>query len=100
MPTSSSARGIAYVPGSTPTYFYTLFKTNDGQMRAFVRPGGPAYVSGLRTDDVIVKLDGKFWWEYGTFQTQRRAYDGQPHVFEVTRGKQTLTIALGEPFSG
>jgi hypothetical protein len=93
-------RGIAYVPGSTPTYFYTLFKTNDGQMRAFVRPGGPAYEAGLRTDDVVVKLDGKFWWEYGTFQTQRRAYDGQPHVFEVTRGKQTLTIALGEPFSG
>jgi hypothetical protein len=54
----------------------------------------------LRTDDVVVKLDGKFWWEYGTFQTQRRAYDGQPHVFEVTRGKQTLTIALGAPFSG
>jgi len=93
-------RGIAYVPGSTPTYFYTLFKTNDGQMRAFVRPGGPAYSAGLRTDDVVVKLDGKFWWEYGTFQTQRRAYDGQPHVFEVTRGKQTLTIALGAPFSG
>jgi Na+/H+ antiporter NhaC len=93
-------RGIAYLPGSTPTYFYTLFKTNDGEMRAFVRPGGPAYASGLRTGDVVVKLDGKFWWEYGTFQTQRRAYDGQPHVFEVTRQKQTLTIALGAPFNG
>ena len=93
-------RGIAYLPGSTPTYFYTLFKTNDGQMRAFVRPGGPAYASGLRTGDVVVKLDGKFWWEYGTFQTQRRAYDGQPHVFEVTRENQTLTIALGAPFRG
>lgn len=93
-------RGVAYVGGSTPTYFYSLFKTVDGQMRAFVRPGGPAYLAGLRTDDIVVKLDGKYWWEYGTFQTQRRAYDGQPHTFEVTRGKQTLTVALGAPFRG
>ena len=69
-------RGVAYAPGSPPTYFYSLFKTSDGQMRAFVRPGGPAYVAGLRTNDVVEKLDGKFWWEYGTFQTQQRAYDG------------------------
>jgi len=92
-------RGLAYVPGSGPTYFYSLFKTVDGQMRAFVRTGGPAYAAGLRTDDIVVKLDGKFWWEYGTFQTQRRAYDGRPHTFEITRGKQTLTIALGAPFN-
>ncbi|MBV8368399.1 MAG: hypothetical protein JO036_05625 [Candidatus Eremiobacteraeota bacterium] len=93
-------RGVAYVPGSAPTYFYSLSKTVDGQMRAFVRPGGPAYAAGLRTNDIVVKLDGKFWWEYGTFQTQRRAYDGLPHTFEVTRGKLTLTIALGAPFRG
>jgi hypothetical protein len=92
--------GLAYLPGSPATYFYTLTKTEDGQMRAFVRPGGPAYAAGLRTNDIVVKLDGKFWWEYGTFQTQRRAYDGLPHVFEVTRGKATLTIALGAPFRG
>jgi hypothetical protein len=90
--------GLAYAGGS-PTYFYSLSKTVDGQMRAFVRPGAPAYLAGLRTNDVVVKLDGKYWWEYGTFQTQRRAYDGQPHTFEITRGNQTLTITLGAPFS-
>jgi hypothetical protein len=93
-------RGLAYVGGSMPTYFYSLYKTVDGQMRAYVRPGGPAYLAGLRTNDIVVKLDGKFWWEYGTFQTQRRAYDGQPHTFEITRGKQTLNVALGAPFAG
>ena len=67
-------------------------------MRAFVRAGGPAYVSGLRTNDVVDKLDGKFWWEYGTYQTQLRAYDGKPHSFEVERGGRTLELQLGEPF--
>jgi hypothetical protein len=91
-------RGLAYDPAQGPTYFYTLFKTNDGQMRTYVRPGGPAYVAGLRTNDIVSKLDGKFWWEYGTFQTQSRAYDGLPHVFEVNRGSKTLTVTLGAPF--
>ena len=44
-------------------------------MRVYVRGGGPAYVSGLRSGDVINKIDGKFWWEYGTYQSQQRAYD-------------------------
>jgi predicted metalloprotease with PDZ domain len=94
-------RGLAFDErGAPPTYFYTLFKTNDGQMRAFVRPGGPAWVAGLRTNDIVVKLDGKFWWEYGTFQTQRRAYDGLPHTFVVTTGINgpERTVALGLPF--
>ncbi|HEY0797545.1 MAG TPA: hypothetical protein VGD50_00270 [Candidatus Baltobacteraceae bacterium] len=91
-------RGLAYDPAQGPTYLYTLFKTNDGQMRLFVRPGGPAYVAGLRTNDIVSKLDGKFWWEYGTFQTQSRAYDGLPHTFEVNRGSRTLDFALGSPF--
>ena len=90
--------GLAFVAGtSAPTYFYTLYKTDDGYMRAFVRPGGPAYAAGLRTGDVVDKVDGRFWWEYGTYQTQQRAYDGKPHVFEVTRGKETLTVRLGAP---
>jgi hypothetical protein len=92
--------GLAYDPASrTPTFFYTLFKTDDGNMRAFVRPGGPAYIAGLRTNDVIDKLDGKYWWEYGTYQTQQRAYDGKPHSFDVTRGKQKLHVQLGAPYS-
>ena len=91
--------GLAYDPATAaPTYFYTLFKTNDGLMRALVRPGGPAYLAGMRTNDVVDKLDGKFWWEYGTYQTQLRAYDGKPHTFELTRGKTTLRVALGEPY--
>ena len=91
-------RGLAYVATSKPTYFYTLFKTVDGQMRAFVRAGGPAYASGLRTNDIVEKLDGKFWWEYGTYQTQARAYDGLPHTFEITRGKEKRTIVLGQAY--
>ncbi|HVA29022.1 MAG TPA: hypothetical protein VNF68_12640 [Candidatus Baltobacteraceae bacterium] len=89
------ARGVAVAPGDPPSYFYTLFKTVDGNMRAYVRAGGPAYDAGLRTGDVVMKLDGRFWWEYGTFQTQLRAYDGKPHSFEVQRGAQTLDIQLG-----
>jgi hypothetical protein len=92
--------GLAYDPREpAPTYFYSLFKTSDGQMRAFVRPGGPAYDAGLRTNDIVEKLDGKYWWEYGTFQTQARAYDGKPHTFLVMRGKTESTIALGAPYA-
>ncbi len=95
-------RGLAYdVARGKPSYFYSLFKTPDGQMRAFVRPGGPAYVAGLRTNDIVVKLDGKFWWEYGTFQTQARAYDGKPHSFEITKGVDgpASIVTLGVPFA-
>jgi hypothetical protein len=95
-------RGIAFDPSAArPTYFFTLYKTNDGIMRALVRTGGPAWTAGLRTGDIVDKVDGKYWWEYGTYQTQLRAYDGQPHSFEVTRGAQHgIRVALGEPFTG
>jgi hypothetical protein len=95
-------RGLAFDErAAPPTYLYSLFKTNDGQMRAFVRPGGPAWDSGLRTNDIVVKLDGKFWWEYGTFQTQRRAYDGLPHTFVVSTGVNgpQRTVTLGLPYA-
>ncbi|MFN2448392.1 MAG: hypothetical protein ABR508_01175 [Candidatus Baltobacteraceae bacterium] len=91
-------RGLAYAADDPPTYYYSLFKTIDGNMRAFVRAGGPAYASGMRSNDIVNKLDAHFWWEYGTYQTQARAYDGKPHTFEVDRGGHILTIALGEPF--
>ncbi len=93
-------RGLAFRPGyERPTYFYSLFKTSDGQMRVYVRAGGPAYDAGLRTNDILQMLDGKAWWEYGTFQTQSRAYDGMPHRFVVTRGKAEVGVELGTPFS-
>ena len=68
-------------------------------MRAYVRPGGPAYVAGLRTDDIVEKIDGQFWWDYGTFQAQARANDGKPHTY-VIKGRTTdRTIQLGAPFT-
>jgi hypothetical protein len=88
------ARGLALAPSEAPGYLYTLFKTIDGNMRAYVRAGGPAYDAGLRTGDVIEKLDGRFWWEYGTYQTEQRVYDGKPHTLEIQRGTRTLDIAL------
>jgi hypothetical protein len=97
-------RGLAFDPSDPhPTYFYVLFKPADGYMRALVRPGGPAYEAGLRTGDVIDKLDGHFWWEYGTYQTQQHAYDGRPHTYDVERGKvggPPGHVVLGEPFTG
>ena len=91
--------GLAYdVNTEGATYFYRLFKTNDGNMRAYVRPGGPAFIAGLRTNDILSKVDGKLWWEYGTYQTEQRAYDGKPHTFEIQRGKKFLTIPLGTPY--
>ena len=96
-------RGLAYDPDKpAPTFFYILYKPSDGYMRALVRPGGPAYDSGLRTGDVIDKLDGRFWWEYGTYQTQLRAYDGKPHTFVVQRGRvggPLTDIRLGTAFT-
>lgn len=96
-------RGLAYDPRDGPTYFYTLFKPSDGYMRVIARPGGPAYVAGLRTGDVIDKLDGRYWWEYGTYQTQLRAYDGKPHTFDIERGGvggPIVHVALGSPYHG
>lgn len=92
------SRGLAYEPHGPPTYLYTLFKTSDGEMRAFVRPGGPAYDAGMRTNDIVEKIDDRWWWEYGTYQAEQRAYDGQVHSFELKRGKSTLVVRLGEPF--
>jgi hypothetical protein len=88
------ANGLAVAPGSSPGYLYAIFKTVDGNMRIYARAGGPAYDAGLRTGDVLQKIDGRFWWEYGTYQTEQRSYDGKPHAFEIQRGAQTLDISL------
>jgi hypothetical protein len=90
-------RGIYLPPNGTPTYLYALFKTVDGNMRAYVRAGGPAYQVGLRTGDVVNRVDGRPWWMYGTYQTEQFAYDGKPHLFEVSRGGRTFDIRLGRP---
>lgn len=91
------ADGLGVLPGDPPTYLYAFFKTPDGRMHVAARPGGPAWQAGIRTGDVLVKLDGKFWWEYGTFQTERRAYDGLPHTLLMERRKRRFEVTLGSP---
>jgi Mg2+/citrate symporter len=86
--------GLALAPGSSPGYLYAIFKTVDGNMRIYARAGGAAYDAGLRTGDVLEKIDGRFWWEYGTYQTEQRSYDGKPHAFEIQRGGKTIDISL------
>jgi len=92
-------QGLAYAPGDPPSYFYALYKTVDGNMRAYVRAGGPAYAAGMRTNDVVDKLDGLDWWMYGTYQAQARAYDGKPHSFQLERDGSTIAVQLGTPFT-
>ena len=67
-------------------------------MRAYVRAGGPAYDAGLRSGDVVEKIDGLDWWRYGTYQAQQRAYDGKAHVFEIERAGRVVEIRLAVPF--
>jgi hypothetical protein len=92
-------QGLAYAPGDPASYYYALYKTVDGNMRAYVRAGGPAYAAGMRTNDIVDKLDGLDWWMYGTYQTQARAYDGKPHSFQLERGGSTIAVQLGTPFT-
>ena len=93
------ARGAAVRPGDRPAYFYSFFRTIDGNMRVYVRAGGPAYVAGLRSGDVIESIDGKAWWLYGTYPAQELAYDGKPHAFEVLQAGRAVNIALDAPFT-
>ncbi|HEX3670235.1 MAG TPA: hypothetical protein VHT92_00890 [Candidatus Cybelea sp.] len=93
------ASGVAARAGDKPSYFYSFFRSDDGNLRAYVRAGGPAYAAGLRSGDVIEDIDGLPWWQYGTFQSERFAYDGKPHRFDIVRGRQTIAINLGAPFT-
>ncbi len=90
--------GVAAKPGAPPTYFYSLFTSSDGNMRAYVRAGGPAYDAGLRSGDVVEKIDGLDWWRYGTYQAQQHAYDGKAHVLEVERAGRLVEVRLAAPF--
>jgi hypothetical protein len=91
--------GVAARPGGKPTYFYALFRSVDGNLRAYVRAGGPAYAAGLRSGDTIEAIDGKAWWQYGTYQSERFAYDATPHTFQIARGGRTLDVELGAPYA-
>jgi hypothetical protein len=91
--------GVAARSGDRPSFFYAFFSTIDGNLRAYVRAGGPAYVAGLRSGDIIEKIDGLDWWRYGTYQAQQRAYDGRPHVFEIQRGGRAAEVRLSAPFT-
>jgi hypothetical protein len=93
------ALGAAVRPGDRPAYFYSLFRTIDGNMRVYVRAGGPAYAAGLRSGEVIESIDGKAWWLYGTYPAQELAYDGKPHTFEVLQSGRAVDIALRAPFT-
>jgi hypothetical protein len=90
--------GAAVRAGDKPAYFYSFFRTVDGNLRSYVRAGGPAYAAGLRSGDVIEKIDGQPWWFYGTYPAEQLAYDGRPHTFEIVRGGQTAELTLGAPF--
>ena len=90
--------GLAARSGDRPTYFYAFFRTPDGNLRAYVRAGGPAYAAGLRSNDVIETIDGGAWWMLGTYAAQRLAYDGKRHTFEIDRPGRTLQVRLGVPF--
>jgi S1-C subfamily serine protease len=93
------ALGAAVRPGDTPSYFYTLFRSPDGNLRAYVRAGGPAYVAGLRSNDTIETIDGQAWWLLGTYQSERLAYDVKPHAFAILRGGRPLEVQLAQPFA-
>lgn len=90
--------GAAVAPGDPPAYFYALFRTSDGNMRVYARAGGPAWAAGLRSNDVVMEVDGRQWWEYGTFATEQFSYDRKPHTFTVVRNGATTAIALSAPF--
>ncbi len=92
-------RGAAVRPGDRPAYFYAFFRTNDGNLRIYVRAGGPAFAAGLRSGEVVESIDGKAWWLYGTYPAQEMAYDGKPHTFEVLQSGRAVDIALGAPFT-
>jgi hypothetical protein len=90
--------GAAVVPADPPAYFYALFRTPDGNMRLYVRAGGPAWAAGLRSNDVVMEVDGREWWYYGTYPTEQFAYDRKPHAFTIVRNGATTNVALNAPF--
>jgi hypothetical protein len=93
------ALGAATRPGDPPSYYYAFFKSVDGNLRAYVRAGGPAYAAGMRSGDVIEDIDGQPWWMLGTYQSERRPYDGKPHSFDILRAGKPVQVRLAAPFA-
>lgn len=91
--------GVAAKAGDKPTYFYAFFRTDDGNLRVYARAGGPAYSAGLRSGDIVEQIDGLPWWQYGTYVSERFAYDGKPHVLIIQRNGQPASARLGAPFA-
>ncbi len=89
--------GLSLPQNLLPTYYFALFKTVDGYMRVYVRAGGPAWAAGMRSGEIVDKIDGRWWWDYGTFQSEARSYDGKAHSFQVRVGKLTQQIRLTRP---
>ena len=75
----------------------SLIKTGDGALRAIVRAGGPAYQAGLRSNDIIEQIDGRDWWEYGTYRSQQRAVDGRSHVYVLAGSQYEHHVACVVP---
>ena len=89
--------GLSLPQNLRPTYYFALFKTVDGYMRVYVRAGGPAWAAGMRSGEIVDKIDGRWWWDYGTYQSEARSYDGKAHSFQVHVGKGTRQIQLSDP---
>jgi len=91
------SHGLSLSKGLRPTYYFALFKTVDGYMRVYVRAGGPAWAAGMRSGQIVDKIDGRWWWDYGTYQAEARSYDGKAHSFQIRVGKGTRQIQLVDP---
>ena len=89
--------GLSLPQNLRPTYYFALFKTVDGYMRVYVRAGGPAWAAGMRSGEIVDKIDGRWWWDYGTFQSEARSYDGKAHSFQVRVGAIARQIQLSGP---
>jgi regulator of sigma E protease len=57
-------------------------------------PGKPAEQAGLRTDDAILRIDGKPVQSFAEIPPLVAASPGKPIAFEIWRGGQVLTVPV------
>jgi len=60
----------------------------------FVEPETPAYKEGLRAGDIIVALDGNQFSQVNEVQDYSTIKAGQPIVYEIIRGDDTLEVTI------